>query len=264
MGIRPARPALPGAASIALIALLIAPAGSTHAESGPGLAAALVELRSDVERLTDTLEDARRTRRSQAQSFAARKAQLDAELQREELRVRQLREARERKRVEIEAAKADDAALLPVVKAGAGALRAHVDRSIPFRRAQRRAAIDRIESRLDEGLLTPRAALSRLWALVEDELRMARDTGLYRETLEIDGAPMMVDVVRLGTVGLYLRTADGRVGTVSRVAGTWRTALLDDDEARQRVAALFDGFKKQIKVGFYTLPNILPAPEAPR
>lgn len=249
------------AAALAVLTLVAFGPSATLAESGAGLATALVELRSEVERLTDGLEDARRTRRSQAQGFAARKAQLEAELQREELRVRQLREARDRKRAQIEAAKADDAALLPVVKGGAEALRAHIARSIPFRRDQRREAVEQIEAKLAEGLLTPRAALSRLWALVEDELRMTRDTGLYRETLDIDGEPMMVDVVRFGAVGLYLRAGDGRVGTVSRVGGAWRTTLLDGEAEQARVNALFDGFKKQIRVGFYTLPNILPAPE---
>lgn len=242
-------------------ALLVLLTAQAHARDGAGLAASLVELRSDVERLTDTLEEARRDRRNAGQGYAARKAQLEAELQREQLRVRQLREARDRKRAEIEAARADDAALMPVVSAGATALRAHIDRSLPFRREQRRAAVDEIEAKLAEGLLTPRSALGRLWALVEDELRMTRDTGLYRETLTIDGEPMMVDVVRFGAVGLYLRTGDGRVGTVSRIAGEWRTALIADEEAKAQIEALFDGFKKQIRVGFYTLPNILPAPE---
>lgn len=259
---RPCPPLLRRAPWVAALAVLLtAPA---HARDGAGLAASLVELRSEVERLTDALEDARRDRRSAGQGFAARKAQLEGELQREQLRVRQLREARDRKRAEIEAARADDAALLPVVKAGAAALRAHIADGLPFRRDQRAAAVDQIEEKVAEGLLTPRGALSRLWALVEDELRMTRDTGLYRETLDIDGAPMMVDVVRFGAVGLYLRTGDGRVGTVARLAGEWRTTLLDDPESKARVDGLFDGFKKQIRVGFYTLPNILPAPEGSR
>lgn len=246
---------------VAAFAVLLTAPLTAHARDGADLATSLVELRSEVERLTHDLEDARRARRAQAQGFAARKAQLEAELQREELRARQLREAKARKQAEIERAKADDAALLPVVRLAAAALKGYVDASLPFRREARREAVQQIEDRLAEGLLTPRAALSRLWALVEDELRMTRDTGLYRETVEIDGAPMMVDVVRVGTVGLYLRTGDGRVGAVSRVGGAWRTAMLDGEAERAQVAALFDGFKKQIRVGFYTLPNILPAPE---
>lgn len=261
MGHRPTPPLAPALFVFLAASMIAAPAA---ADRGAGLAASLVELRSEVEQLTDALEDARRSRRSQAQSFAARKAQLEAELQREELRVRQLGEARARKQGEIEAAKADDAALLPVVAVGAEAMKRHIGRSIPFRREARLDAVAEIERKLDEGLLTPRSALSRLWALVEDELRMTRDTGLYRETVEIDGAPMMVDVVRVGAVAMYLRTGDGRVGTVSRVAGEWRTVMLDAEVEQARVAALFDGFKKQIRVGFYTLPNVLPAPEVRR
>lgn len=231
------------------------------AESGRDLATSLVELRSEVERLTDAIEDARRSRRAKTQGFASRKAQLEAELQREELRVRQMREARDRKKVEIERAKAADAALLPVVEVAAAALRAHLDRALPFQLDARRAAVQQIEDRLAEGLLTPRSALSRLWALFEDEIRMTRDTGLFRDTVEIDGEQQMVDVVRLSTVGLYLRTGDGRVGTLARVDGAWKTTMLTGEDEKTQIDGLFDGFKKQIKVGAYTLPNILPAPE---
>lgn len=235
-------------------------AGSAHAQDSAGLAEALVTLRSDVEQLTDRLEDHKREARERKRALAMQVAQLEAELQREQLRVRQLREARDRKKIEVERAAADDAALRPVVAAAADVLEARVDGSIPFRRTERWAAIKSIEDKLDEGLLTPRSALSRLWALVEDELRMTGDTGLFRETIELDGGPVMVDVVRLGTVGLYFKTGDDRVGTVARVGGAWQTTRLDDEADRMQVLALFDAFKKQIRVGFFALPNIFPPP----
>lgn len=232
------------------------------ARDAEGLARSLVELRSDVEQLTDSLEDAKRERRERRRALAGQKAQLEAELQREQLRVRQLREATDRKRDEIQRAQADDQALEPVVEAAVTALNDHIARALPFRKDERLAAVKQIQDRLGEGLLTPRSALNRLWALVEDELRMTRDTGLFRETLTLDGEEMIADVVRMGTVGLYVRTGDERVGTVSRVDGSWKTALLTGEQEREQVLGLFDAFKKQIRVGYFTLPNILPAPEA--
>ncbi|MCB9541846.1 MAG: DUF3450 family protein [Myxococcales bacterium] len=234
------------------------------AQDASGLAGALVALRAEVEQLTDTLEDHKRTARERRRALAAQKAQLEGELQREELRVRQLREARDRKRAEVARAAADDEALRPVVADAAAMLTAHVDRSIPFRRDERRAAVTEITGNLADGLLTPRTALARLWALVEDELRLTRDTGLHRETITLGGVPTMVDVVRIGTVGLYFRTGEDRVGTVARVGGDWQTTRLDDEAERAQVLALFDAFKKQIRVGWFELPDILPRPREAR
>lgn len=247
----------------ALLALaLLAPLGPrpARADGGAELARALVALRTEVERLTDSLEDHKRTHRERRRALAAQKAQLEAELQREQLRVRQLREARARKQAEVARAAADDEALRPLVATAATTLRAHVDRSIPYRRDERRAAIAEIEARTADGLMTPRTALARLWALVEDELRLTRDTGLHRETITLGGAPTLVDVVRIGTIGLYFRTGEDRVGTVARVGGEWQTTRLDDETARAQVLALFDAFKKQIRIGWFELPNILQKP----
>lgn len=249
-----------------LLALLLASLAPVpaRADTGEALARALVALRSEVERLTDTLEDDKRTHRERRRALAAQKAQLEAELQREQLRVRQLREAKARKQAEVARAAADDEALRPLVATAAAALRGHIDRSIPYRRDERQGAVTEIEARVADGLMTPRTALARLWALVEDELRLTRDTGLHRETITLGGTPTMVDVVRIGTVGLYFRTGEDRVGAVARVGGDWQTTRLDGEVERAQVLGLFDAFKKQIRVGWFELPDILPRPREER
>lgn len=255
--------------SALLAAALLGPRPAP-AEEGVDLARALVALRAEVETLTDSLEDHKRSQRERRRALAAQKAQLEGELQREQLRVRQMREAKARKQAEIARATADEAVLRPVVDGAAATLRRSIATSIPYRREERGAAVAEIEAQLADGLLTPRNALARLWALVEDELRLTRDTGLHRETISLGGAPTMVDVVRIGTVGLYFRTGaegvgDGiRVGVIARVGGEWQVTRLDEERDRAQVLGLFDAFKKQIRVGFFEVPNILPAPKGER
>ncbi len=228
------------------------------ADPAADLATSLVETRARVETLTDQLEGEKRSRAERSRALAARVADLEAELGREKLRLSQLDDAVARKKAELEAARADDEALVPVFRAAVGLLSPVVAASLPFQRDARLKALAALEAQLDEGLLAPRDAVARLWAFVEDELRLTNDTGLYREPLRIDGTETLAEVVRLGTTAMYFRTTDDRVGTVRRVGREWRTSTLGDPEEKRRVLGLFDAYKKQIRVGWFTLPSALP------
>ena len=230
-------------------------------QDADALVKSLVEKRSKVEELTEELENKKRERRAKQRAFENQKAQLDAELQRESVRHAQLTEAMQRKKVLIEASKERDAALLPIFEKNAAALKRYVETSLPFRQGERLAEVDLITQKLSGGLLSPRSALTRLWSLIEDERQMAKETGLYRDTVTVDGQKLMVDVVRIGTIGLYFRTGTGRVGLVTRSDSGWTTTFVDEERGRLQINHLFDSFKKQIRVGLFDLPNMLPMPE---
>ena len=90
---------------------------------------------------------------------------------------------------------------------------------------------------------------------------MAKENGLFRNRIEIEGQAMMVDVIRIGTIGMYFRTGTGRVGVVSRSGGEWQSRFLDNESSRRQVSGIFDAFKKQIRVGFFDLPSLLTSGE---
>lgn len=231
--------------------------GAAPADELAGLARSLVDLRAEVEALTDELEAARRARDEGRRALAARKADLEGELQRERLRVRQIEEATNRKKAEAAAAREAEQALLPAFYAAEAQVRAHVEASLPFRREERLAEVTAVRRRLDEGLVTPANALARLWALVEDELRLTGDMGLFRQTVTLDGEERLADVVRLGMVGLYFRAGD-EVGVLHREGDRWVAVALKDPEQRRTLDELFASFGKQIRVGYFRIPNLLP------
>lgn len=246
-------------ASLLCLSLLPGPARAGEVER---LARTLVQMRTEVERLTDALEEAKRARSAAQRAAESQRLQVEAELLRERLRVRTLREALQRKQAELTAAQADDAALRPTFGAGLASLRAYVDDALPFQREARLKALADLEAKVGEGLLTPRAALTRLWAFAEDELRLTRETGRFRQTLEIDGQARLVDVVRLGMVGLYYQSgggAAGEAGLVRRAGDGWAVVPAASPEDAAAIAGLFDAFAKQIRTGHFTLPSALPA-----
>ncbi|MCA9543816.1 MAG: DUF3450 family protein [Myxococcales bacterium] len=235
--------------------LLLAWASPALAEDVKGLAQALAEMRTEVERLNAEVEDAKRARTAKARALASQLAEAEAELRREQLRSRQLSETIARKQVTIQRAQADLALLTPVVGQAAAVLRAHIEQSLPFKREERLAAVADLEQKVAADLLTPQGALARLWSLAEDELRLTRDTGLFRQTVALEGSEVLADVVRLGMVALYYRTGEGGVGVVRRDGDGWRAVPLAGETEVQQVEDLFQAFKKQIRVGFFTLPS---------
>lgn len=243
--------------TLLLLALFSAPRAASARETA-GLAEALVQLRTEVEQLNDSVEEARRAGRDQRRALATQQTELDAERTRAKLRVAQLKETLERRKDRVAQAKAAQADLTPVFQQAAATLRKRVEASLPFKRAGRLKAISELERKLAEGLLTPQAALSRLWAVAEDEMRLTRDTGLFRDTVALPDGEVLADVIRIGMVGLYYRTGDGRVGVVGRVGDAWTARPVTDEAGKRQIDGLFDAFKKQIRVGAFELPTLLP------
>lgn len=227
------------------------------AQEADGLADALVKLRTEVESLNDRVEEARRAGRDQRRALATQQTELDAERTRAKLRVAQLEETLTGKKARVAAARADQANLVPVFEEAATRLKARIAKSLPFKRDARLDAVASLERTLAEGLLTPQAALSRLWAVAEDELRLTRDTGLFRDTVELPDGEVLADVVRIGMVGMYYRTGDGRGGVIGRSGDGWAARPVTDEVGLRQLNALFDAFKKQIRVGAFELPSVL-------
>jgi hypothetical protein len=238
----------------AAVALAAAPAFS--GELAP-LAARLAQLRSEVETLSAQISERSQDAQDRTRSFTRQRQELELELLRERARVERLRAQLAQRRQEIAAQASDEQELSPLFDRSAARVRAYLTASLPFRTAERLAELDKIEEQVRTGLLRHPQALMRLWSLVEDELRMTRESGLYRQAIVLDGTERLADVARLGTVALYFQTSDQRSGYAVRDKGAWVYRELTDKRDRGQVGALFDAFKKQLRVGFFELPNAL-------
>ena len=220
-------------------------------------AARLATLRGEVEELSSRLEEAKQARRADQRSVASQRADLEFQTQREERRVAQLEAQLETRRERIAASSVDGAELVPAVKASFEVVRKQIQDGIPFKQAERLQQLADLEQRLDTGVLTPQRATVQLWALVEDELRLGRENGVYRQIIELEDDELLVDVARLGMVAMYFQTDDGRVGWVRRDDDKWRWATTADEVEKRQVHLLFDAMRKQIRTGYFELPGDL-------
>lgn len=245
-------PALRGAA---LALTLVAVSVPAFADDLSALASRLSALRGEVEQLASRLSTASNDHKKTLRSLSRQRSELELEAKREETRVQKMSSAIAKRRAEIQAEKAKGDRLVPVYEEAFGSVRGYVERSLPFRRGERLASLDKIQEQYRGGLLTPARALQRLWSFVEDEQRMSKESGLYKQTITVDGQEQLAEVIRVGMVMLYYKTEEGRVGRVAKQGDAYEYVSVDDPEQQKRVLDLFTSFKKQIRVGFFELPN---------
>ena len=243
--------------AVLLAGAVALPVGSSRAEELTKLADKLIQLRGQVEGLNDDIEARQQDHRNRMASLSQRRAELEAQIQRQELDLekveRQIAELRET----ADTVDQEAAALEPVALGSARELEGFVTSSLPFTVDQRLAEIDAIRGKLSRQEISTPRALNQLWTFVEDELRLARENLLFRQTIELDGNEQLADVVRVGMVMLFFRTGDGRYGYAARAGDGWTYTAVDGED-RDQVETLFDDFEKQVRTGFFTLPNALP------
>ncbi len=233
----------------------LAVASPAQADSVERLAEELVTLRGEVEALNTDLDRKKSDHRTDMRALQAQRAELQAEAQREELKIDKLKTSLAKQRELARKAGIDQQELKPVVFTALDDLEALIRRSLPFKTPERLAEVDGLRRQVQTDVLTPHKAVSRLWGLYEDELRLASESGLDRQAIQLNGNERLADVARLGMVMMYFRAGDGEYGRVVHSGGRWRYEALPDAADHDRVATLFDSLHRQIRTGYFELPS---------
>ena len=111
-------------------------------------------------------------------------------------------------------------------------LDATVTAGLPFRVEDRRDALRKIGASVKDGTLAPSRAATRVWAWIEDELRLTRENGLYRQVISVAGSEVLADVARLGMTMMYFRTLINGMAELPPADTEIRDAI--DQEAAER------------------------------
>lgn len=229
---------------------------AANAENAEGLAAELAKLRSEVESLSQEIEIERTSTRERIEAAANRKAELESELERENRRLTRLEQSLAEHKKTIASQVAAESDLLPVVQENIAQLRAYIEKSLPFQRQSRLTALDELESALRSEQIAPGKAAQRLWSVVQDEIRLTKENGLYRQTIEQGEEEILADVIRVGMVLLYFKAPNGAVGQAHRSADGWEFVSVTQNEDKKRILNLFDSFQKQVRTGLFEVPPI--------
>ncbi|MCX8048095.1 MAG: DUF3450 domain-containing protein [Methylohalobius sp.] len=220
------------------------------------LAKQLAELRTEVDQLQQELEQAKLNHRQKLEALGAQITQLEAEKRRQELALQKLQnELETAQKKTASAAQSNDPELVKPLQEAISALRRYIQDSLPFKQAERLEALKSLEAKLNEKASSPKKLTAELWALVEDELRLTRENGLYQQILPVDGNSALVETAKLGMVMLFFKTPDGRYGLAKRREDGWHYEIVSQTKDREDIAKLMDALRKQIRQGYFELPN---------
>jgi seryl-tRNA synthetase len=247
---------VPNALKLWLAGSLVA-AATLAASTEDNMAQSLMKLRAEVEKLNTQITDERDETKAQMRSLILEKNELDATIGREELKIKQLEQEIAKVKKAIATASKNSEGIKPVVVKAVADLKAHIEKEIPFKTQERLADVTRIEQQMNEGLITPQKALAQIWNSYADEIRMSKENGLFKQTIQLDGKDRLAEVARLGTVMMYFKTPDDRVGYVAQDQNGWFYKEVVSKEQKEQVLGLFDAMHKQIRTGYFTLPNAI-------
>ena len=244
------------------LALLLAQPATAWSDSLDQLAEKLVNLRGEVEELNSELDSLREQHKNEMASLSRRKSDLQSRIQQRQVSADELRQDLSEIREKAQKAGVEEQALKPAVTDAIGTLKTRVRQGLPFKVESRVGELEEIQKQLTTDVLTPHKAAKRLWAFYEDEIRLAEENGIYQQTVTVNGQEKLADVARLGMMMLFFKTPDGEYGRALQEQGQWTYKVYRDETDREEVKNLFASFRKQVRTGFFTLPNALNGTEA--
>jgi hypothetical protein len=243
------------------MALAFLIAGSSLMANSDNMAESLMKLRAEVEQLDSSIADEKDAFKGSMKSLRLQKNDLEAMAAREDLRIKQLSAEMAKVKKEVIEAGKNSVGLKPMVLEALVSLEKTVQTQIPFKTADRIADLQRIQSQLENDEITAQKALALTWNAYGDAIRMSKENGIFKQTIELNGQDRLAEVARIGTMMMYFKTPNDEMGYVLKSQQGWDYKQVLDKAQADQIAALFDAFKKQIRTGYFTLPNALVATE---
>jgi lactam utilization protein B len=94
------------------------------------------------------------------------------------------------------------------------------------------------------------------WASYDDALRLTKEIGQFKQEITLDGKATIAKIAKVGSLMMFFATPDDRVGYVKQDGNNYSYVVADNTE-RDQIIDLFDALQKQIRTGYFTLPNAL-------
>lgn len=241
--------------SLTLSITLLAP--FAHASNDEEMVKSIMKLRADVESLYTKIDENKVAYKAQMKSIALQNADNDAQINRKSTSIKLADLELQKIKVKIENTSTSNLELKPLIKELATNLKNSITNGIPFKIQERLASLSKIEKDLEEKLITGERALALLWASYDDNIRLTKEIGLFKQNINVNSRDILAQVAKVGSVLLYFKTPNKEVGYIKKDGSTYQTIVVNDKEEIKSINNLFDALTKQIRTGFFTLPNAL-------
>jgi len=216
----------------------------------------IMELRSDVESLYTQIDDNKEAYRSQMKSYALQISDNEAQINRQETSLKLTQQNIEKTEKKLEEMGSTSVDLKPIVNEALDTLEKEIKAGIPFKVEERVAALHQIKDDLKNGNISQEKALALTWASYDDTLRLTKEIGQSKQEITLDGKATIAKIAKIGSMMMFFATPDDRVGYVKQEGNAYSYVVADGSQ-RDQIIDLFDSLQKQIRTGYFTLPNAL-------
>lgn len=227
-----------------------------NAANDDNMVKSIMELRSQVEALYTQIDDNKEAYRSQMKSYALQISDNEAQINRQDTSLKLTQQNIEKTEKKLEVMGSATVDLKPVVTDALDALEKEIKAGIPFKVEERIAAIQQIKDDLKNGNISQEKALALTWASYDDALRLTKEIGQFKQEITLDGKATIANIAKVGSVMMFFATPDDRVGYVKQDGNNYNYVVAESAE-RNQIIDIFDALQKQIRTGYFTLPNAL-------
>ena len=222
------------------------------------MAKKVIELRQEVELLNEEYKSEREIVVNQLKALSVQKAELESNIRSEKNRKKQLDNKIKSLKNELGENLVTSSTLIPTIQLGIEKLRQWIQSSIPLKTHERLAVLDQLERKLKSKEISPIKAANQLWTSFEDERRLAKETNLYKETIQVDGKMKLATIAKVGALFVYFKTDDGQLGMARKYQNEWQyVPFSNNNDESDQTLVFFDSLKKQMRQGFFTLPTAI-------
>lgn len=242
--------------SLAVSSLILSSTLSA-AQSNEEMVQSIMKLRSEVESLYTKIDENKENYKAQMKSLSSQSSDAKAQLNRQitSKKLAQLELSKVQSNVAMAAGK--NVELTPLLENGMTLLKESIRKGIPFKVEERIAEVDKIKQQLNEGVITQEKALSLLWAGFDDNLRLTKEVGIFKQEIVLDNKKVLCEIGKIGSVMMFFATGDNRTGYVVKEGNGYGYKIADDKKEKEQIAALMNALKLQIRTGYFQLPNAL-------
>lgn len=237
------------------LTLLIAPLIATP--TSEKLASKVIELRKEVELLNNEYKTEREKVLNELKTLSIQKAELASNIRNEEIRKKQLDDKLEQLKKDMGETNVISEELRPIVSQRLAELKTYVEGSLPFKKKERLQSITELEKKLERKEISAIKAANQLWAMVEDENRLARETSLHKQSIPIGSQLQLAEVAKVGMSFLYFKAENGSLGMVKKENDQWVYKVFQSVDKQQQAMLFFESLKKNIRQGYFELPTTL-------
>ncbi len=227
------------------------------AQNSETIVKSIINLRGDVENLYSEIQENKSRYTSQMKSLEMQSTDTEAQINRKSTSIKLVKAELEKIKQKIKETTSTNKELKPLVFHALTLLEQTIKDGIPFMVEKRVSDLEKIKSQLNEGLITQEKALALTWASYDDTIRVTKEIGLFKQEIDFKGEKILAKIAKIGSVMMFFSTPKDEVGYVEKTDSGYKYKHITDPKDIEKIISLFDALQKQIRTGYFEIPNAL-------